>query len=79
MPDRRIFAAAILAAGAAVQAFTGAPATGPAIAPSLWLPDADEPELHSGIVEHFKYGSIGAESRAGVPYYIWAVLPKVFP
>jgi hypothetical protein len=30
------------------------------------------------IVEHFQYGSIGAEERAGVPYWIWRVLPVVF-
>jgi mono/diheme cytochrome c family protein len=38
----------------------------------------DEPELHDGIEDHFKYGSIGSESRAGVPDKIWYVLPKVF-
>lgn len=37
------------------------------------------PELHAGIEDHFKYGSIGAEARAGVPDRIWYVLPKVFP
>jgi mono/diheme cytochrome c family protein len=35
-------------------------------------------ESFSDIVQHFKYGSIGAEERAGIPYYIWRVLPKVF-
>lgn len=30
------------------------------------------------IVEHFKYGAIGTEARAGVPYWIWRVLPIVF-
>ncbi|MEO8592951.1 MAG: cytochrome c [Candidatus Solibacter sp.] len=79
MPDRRMLAAALLAAAAAVLAFNSGPATGPPLAAILWLPPADEPELHAGIVDHFKYGSIGAESRAGVPYYIWAVLPNVFP
>jgi mono/diheme cytochrome c family protein len=39
----------------------------------------DVPEVHSDIVEQFKYGSIGAEERAGVPYWIWKVLPTVFP
>ncbi|WP_022949195.1 c-type cytochrome [Methylohalobius crimeensis] len=29
--------------------------------------------------EWFKYGSIGSESSQGVPYWIWLVLPKVFP
>jgi len=30
------------------------------------------------IREHFKYGAIGTEERAGVPYWIWRVLPTVF-
>lgn len=29
------------------------------------------------ITEHFQYGSIGTEERAGVPYWIWRVLPTV--
>lgn len=29
--------------------------------------------------EHFKYGSIGAEQAEGVPYWIWLVLPRLFP
>lgn len=29
------------------------------------------------IVEHFKYGSIGAEENSGLPYWIWKVLPEV--
>lgn len=36
------------------------------------------PETHENIDDHFKYGSIGAEERAGVPYWIWLVLPDVF-
>lgn len=31
------------------------------------------------LAEQFKYGSIGAENDAGVPYWIWLVLPKMFP
>ena len=27
----------------------------------------------------FKYGSIGAEHDAGVPYWIWYALPRIFP
>ena len=30
-------------------------------------------------VEHFKYGSVGVESEEGLPYWIWQVLPKMFP
>ena len=29
--------------------------------------------------EHFLYGSIGTEKEAGVPYWIWLVLPRIFP
>ncbi|MFW6175130.1 MAG: cytochrome c [Chloroflexota bacterium] len=39
----------------------------------------DEPERHENILDHFKYGSIGAEAGAGVPYWIWVVLPDLFP
>jgi mono/diheme cytochrome c family protein len=31
----------------------------------------------SDIVEHSKYGSIGAEENSGIPYRIWRVLPEV--
>ncbi|HEX2170837.1 MAG TPA: cytochrome c, partial [Dehalococcoidia bacterium] len=39
----------------------------------------DEPERYAAIDDHFKYGSIGSEARTGVPYWIWLVLPTVFP
>lgn len=29
--------------------------------------------------DFFKYGSIGTEDERGVPYWIWVVLPRVFP
>ena len=35
-------------------------------------------DAQADIVEHFKYGAVGTEERAGVPYWIWRVLPKVF-
>ena len=28
---------------------------------------------------YFKYGSIGAEAGAGIPYWLWFILPKMFP
>jgi hypothetical protein len=37
------------------------------------------PEVHADISEHFKYGSIGSEGRSGIPYWVWVVLPQVFP
>jgi mono/diheme cytochrome c family protein len=33
----------------------------------------------NGGVEHFKYGSVGIESEEGIPYWIWQVLPRMFP
>ena len=29
--------------------------------------------------EYFKYGSIGTEAKEGIPFWIWLVLPKMFP
>lgn len=29
--------------------------------------------------DHFKYGSIGAENNQGIPYWVWLVLPRLFP
>jgi hypothetical protein len=29
--------------------------------------------------ENFKFGTIGVEESAGMPYWIWLVLPRVFP
>lgn len=29
--------------------------------------------------EYFKYGSIGTEEEEGLPYYLWLVLPRMFP
>ena len=37
-----------------------------------------EPGSFPDIADHFKYGSVGTEERAGVPYWIWRVLPTVF-
>jgi mono/diheme cytochrome c family protein len=33
---------------------------------------------YADIVEHFKYGSIGAE-QSGFPYRVWRALPRLFP
>ena len=29
--------------------------------------------------DQFKYGSIAAENDAGLPYWVWVVLPRIFP
>ena len=39
----------------------------------------DEPVAYDQIEEHFKYGSLGGERESGIPYWIWKVLPKLFP
>ena len=37
------------------------------------------PQTFASIEERFKYGSIGAENEQGLPYYLWLVLPRMFP
>lgn len=37
------------------------------------------PTYFASLEEHFLYGSIGTESTSGVPYWIWLMLPRVFP
>jgi hypothetical protein len=37
------------------------------------------PTYFASAEEHFLYGSIGTEGTSGVPYWIWLVLPRVFP
>jgi len=39
----------------------------------------DVPISYNDNVEHFKYGSIGSETSSGLPYWIWKVLPEMFP
>ena len=34
--------------------------------------------VYADPLEHFKYGSIGIEVPAGIPYWIWVVLPRIF-
>lgn len=37
------------------------------------------PVDYDDIGEHFKYGSIGSETSSGLPYWIWKVIPELFP
>lgn len=37
------------------------------------------PQQFTTQMERFKYGSIGSEEQQGIPYWIWVVLPRVFP
>lgn len=48
-------------------------------AAALGTPSSPLLSAEDDIVTHFKYGSVGAEARIGIPYPIWRVLPVVFP
>ena len=39
----------------------------------------EEPLHYAAIEDQFKYGSIGAENQGGIPYWIFMVLPRMFP
>lgn len=38
-----------------------------------------QPPQYTDINNHFKYGSIGGASTMGIPYWIWQVMPVMFP
>jgi hypothetical protein len=38
----------------------------------------DEPVVYADLEDHFRYGSTGGERDAGVPYWLWKVLPVMF-
>src|SRR5207244_12875359 len=44
-----------------------------------WRFTRDDPVTYTDPEEHFKYGSTGGERESGIPYWIWKVLPKMFP
>src|SRR2546423_1404187 len=50
-----------------------------AVPASFFIFGTNKPETFADVREHFKYGSVGAEARAGLPYWIWLVLPRMFP
>ena len=39
----------------------------------------EDPPFFESDEEHFLYGSVGTEADQGVPYWIWVVLPRIFP
>jgi hypothetical protein len=39
----------------------------------------DDPVVYNEPVAHFKFGSTGGERTAGLPYWMWKVLPAMFP
>jgi hypothetical protein len=41
--------------------------------------NVEDPVDYENPEEHFKYGSIGSEPASGLPYWIWKVLPEMFP
>lgn len=43
------------------------------------LPWNNTSASYANIEQHFKYGSIGGESSNGLPYWIWKILPEMFP
>ncbi len=45
----------------------------------MWRFTRDDPVTYADPEEHFKYGSTGGERESGIPYWIWKVLPKMFP
>lgn len=44
-----------------------------------WGIFAEVPVDYRDQSDHFKYGSIGSDSKYGIPYWIWRVLPEMFP
>jgi len=44
-----------------------------------WTFNPNRPVDYADIQEHFKYGSIGSEPANGIPYWIFKVLPDMFP
>jgi hypothetical protein len=39
----------------------------------------EDPPFFESDEEHFLYGSVGTEPDQGIPYWIWVVLPRIFP
>lgn len=44
-----------------------------------WSFHPNHPVEYAEITEHFKYGSIGSEPANGIPYWIFKVMPDMFP
>ncbi|SEL83873.1 c-type cytochrome [Halomonas daqiaonensis] len=39
----------------------------------------EEPQQFESVEEYYRYGSIGTEPEEGLPYWVWRVLPTLFP
>ena len=46
---------------------------------NLWREKPQPQWITADKRDNFLYGSIGAESDAGIPYWIWLALPRMFP
>lgn len=44
-----------------------------------WYLVRQVPDNYASDEEHFKYASIGMEDSAGMPYWLWLVMPRMFP
>lgn len=44
-----------------------------------WSFHPNRPVDYASIDDHFKYGSIGSEPPSGIPYWIFKVMPDMFP
>src|SRR5436190_20274803 len=44
-----------------------------------WRFSRHEPVTYTDSEQHVKYGSTGGERESRSPYWIWIVLPKMFP
>ncbi len=63
-----------------LRAFSALVLLGGAAGVGTWhLLFREVPQSFDAIEEAFKYGSIGTENDNGLPYWIWVVLPRVFP
>ena len=50
-----------------------------ALAVSVWTAVFASAVQPAAGADHFKYGSVGIEPEEGLPYWIWQVLPRMFP
>src|SRR5437773_4127844 len=39
----------------------------------------EPPPFFAADEDHFLFGSVGTEAQQGIPYWIWLVLPRIFP
>lgn len=69
---RAVFWAGLLVTGLAIVLLLIAISAG-------WRLAAKDTPHYGNPVDHFKFGSIGAEPASGLPYKLWMALPYLFP